>query len=421
MHTLVSPEVDLLRFATAGSVDDGKSTLIGRLLYDLDAAPIDQVEALQRAAAQSGDEHIDLSLLTDGLTAEREQGITIDVAYRYFRTNRRKFIVADVPGHEQYTRNMATGASTASAVVILIDACKGPTRQTRRHLALTALFRAQHIIIAVNKMDLVDSAEARFNEIRKDVMELVARLDAPLPQVIPICARDGDNVVHPTEQMTWFQGPPLLTCLEALPPNEEAHEAFPFRFPVQLVQRLKGVNGLAQRRYLGRIEAGTVSVGDDVLVAPDGTHTKVRYLWRNGRNIDQAHVGMSISLGVEDDLDIGRGDVLACIDMPPVATRDVRATICWFVDETPDPRRSILLRHGTRTVTARIDDVSAKLDFDTLNWTPNTAVLTRNDVAKIALVLAEPIPADPYQESRRTGGFLLVDDGGHTLGAGVLN
>ena len=420
MHAPASPEADLLRFATAGSVDDGKSTLIGRLLYDLDAAPIDQVEDLKRAAARRGDERIDLSLLTDGLTAEREQGITIDVAYRYFRTGRRKFIVADVPGHEQYTRNMATGTSTADAVVILIDACKGTTRQTRRHFALTALFRARHVIIAINKMDLVGFAEARFAELRGDVLALAARLDAPVPHVIPMCARDGDNVVHASGHMPWFQGAPLLACLEALPPDEETYDALPFRFPVQLVQRLGSGNGCARRRYLGRIEAGAVRVGDDVLVAPGGARTRVRHLCEHARDIASAHAGMSISLEVEDDLDIGRGDVLASADRPPRTTRSVSTTICWFADETPDPRRPLLLRHGTRTVAARIDAVSAKLDFDTLDWTPHAQGLTQNDVAQIDLVLAEPIAADPYHDSRRTGGFLLIDDGGRTLGAGIL-
>ncbi len=420
MHAPPSPDVDLLRFATAGSVDDGKSTLIGRLLYDLDAAPIDQVKELERTAARRGDERIDLSLLTDGLTTEREQGITIDVAYRYFRTGRRKFIVADVPGHEQYTRNMATGASTADAVVILIDAGKGLTRQTRRHLALTALFRARHVIIAVNKMDMVDFAEARFDEIRGDVMELAARLDAPVPHVIPMCARDGDNVVRPSRRMPWYRDAPLLACLEALPPDEEAIEKLPFRLPVQLVQRLGGSDGRIRRRYLGRIEAGTVRVGDDIEVAPSGQHARVRGIRTHECDLKTAHAGMSVGLEVEDELDISRGDVLASKDKPPTATRHLSATICWFADETPDPGRPLLLRHGTRTVAARMDAINAKLDFDTLDWTPRTSSLTRNDVARVDLVLAEPIAADPYRASRRTGSFLLIGDGGLTLGAGIL-
>jgi len=412
--------IEVLRFSTAGSADDGKSSLIGRLLHDSGAVPRDRIAALERIARRQGESEIDLSLLMDGLLAEREQGITIDVAYSYFATPKRKFIIADTPGHEQYTRNMVTGASTANAAVILIDARRGMTLQTRRHLYLSHLLGVPHLVIAVNKMDLVGYREAAFRPIAREAAGFAGAIGAAAPHLVPVSAKHGDNVVHPSARMPWHGGEPLLALLESLPPAPGLLQA-PLRFPVQLVQRLPRPDGGQARRYLGRIESGRLRPGDEVAVMPAGKIARVRALTAFERDLDRAEAGASIAVEVEDALDIARGDVLAAPLLQPRVADGFAATLCWFADAPFDGRGRYRVKCGTRAVAARIAAIEHRLDIATLSAEPKPDILRCNDIARVHLTLAAPLAFDAYEDNRATGAFIMIDeDSNATVAAGMI-
>jgi len=411
----------LLRFTTAGSVDDGKSTLIGRLLYDANAVPDDQLAALERLAARNREDVPDLSLLTDGLSAEREQGITIDVAYRYFATPRRTFIIADTPGHEQYTRNMVTGASTADAAVILVDARNGMTAQTRRHIAIAHWLGIPHLVIAVNKMDVVDFAADAFATVEAAVAGLAVELGCPRPIFVPVSAKFGDNVVHPSARTPWYHGGPLLGILEGLPKADQLRDRAPLRLPVQLVRWVSQADGSRSRRYLGRIESGCVAVGDTITVLPAGTPTRVDAIETFDGPLDSAAAPQSIALEVADDLDIARGDVLVHPEMPARVASRFEATLCWMADTPYDARTRILIKIGTRTVAARITEVGARFAANDLRPVTRDATLARNDMARVTLQTASPVAVDAYAENRAIGAFILIDALTHaTVAAGMI-
>ena len=410
----------LLRLTTVGSVDDGKSTLIGRLLYDANAVPRDRVEALEQIAFRQGDSEIDLSLLMDGLSAEREQGITIDVAYSYFATRRRKFVIADTPGHQQYTRNMVTGASTADAAVLLVDASRGATLQTRRHLFLSHLLGVPHLIVAVNKMDLVGFGQVEFGRVADSVLGIAKAIGAREPHLVAICAKHGDNVVHKSERMPWYHGPPLLRLLESLPVARVASDA-PFRFPVQLVRRVAAARGGWIRQILGRIESGRAAIGDCVLVMPSGIATSIARITTFDGPLNVAAAPKSVSIELKDDIDIARGNMLAAVSSPPSVTDRVTARICWFCDRPFTGRGRFLVHSGTRRVAARITAVVDRLDLTTMQSAICPAVLHRNDIATIELCLASPLAIDPYEENRATGAFIIIDqDDNATVAAGMF-
>jgi sulfate adenylyltransferase large subunit len=410
----------MFRFTTAGSVDDGKSTLIGRILYDAKAVPDDQLAALERSAQKRGDGTVDLSLLTDGLTAEREQGITIDVAYRYFATARRKFIIADTPGHEQYTRNMVTGASTADAAVILVDARKGVIEQTRRHLTLAHLLAIPHLLVAINKMDLVEFDQAVFADLAKAIEEFSASLGIAAPRIVPLSAKQGDNVVHHSANMPWYTGPTLLSLLEELPPAIHLGHS-PLRFPVQLVARVREEAGGQKRLYQGRIESGRISVGDEIVILPAGTATRVSAITTFDGPLATAEAPKSISLEVADDVDIARGDLLVHEESRPRVADRFEATLCWFADEPFDPRGRYLARLGTRTVSARVAELIYRLDVVTQDRIEGPAKLSRNDIARVRVILQSPVPFDDYADNRATGAFILIDaQTNATVAAGMI-
>jgi sulfate adenylyltransferase subunit 1 len=410
----------LLRFSTAGSVDDGKSSLIGRMLYDAKAVPHDRIAALERLARRRGESEIDLSLLMDGLTIEREQGITIDVAYSYFATARRKFIIADTPGHEQYTRNMVTGASTADAAVILVDARRGMSVQTRRHLYLSHLLRVPHLIVAVNKMDLVGYGREAYDKAARAAVDFSAAIGAPQPHLVPISAKRGDNVVARSAHMKWYRGEALLALLESLPPALCLLHA-PLRFPVQLVQRVAFPDGGQTRRYLGCIESGALRLGDEIAVMPSGKTTRIRALARFDGPLQRAESGMSVAVEVQDDLDIARGDMLAPPLMPPRVAKDLAATLCWFSEEPFTGSGRYLIKGGTRSIAARITALEHRVDIVTLSTEPNPDALRCNDIARVRIRLAQPLAFDAYDDNRATGSFILIDeDTNATVAAGMI-
>ncbi len=413
-------DIGLLRFSTAGSVDDGKSSLIGRLLYDAEAVTQDRIEALERLARRKGESDIDLSLLMDGLVAEREQGITIDVAYSYFATPRRKFIIADTPGHEQYTRNMVTGASTADAAVILVDARRGMSVQTRRHLFLSHLLGVPHLLVAINKMDLVDFSPSTYAAIAGSVEEFALAIGAKSFHLVPISAKHGDNVVRPSPRMPWYEGEPLLTLLEALPPAIFTQQA-PFRFPVQLVRRVAIPDGGHIRQYLGRVASGQVSTGDEVVVMPTGKLTRIRALATADGLISQAEAGQSLAIEVQDDLDIARGDMLAAPLMRPREEGGFVADICWFSEEPYTGQGRYLIKCGTRTVAARITELVHRLDVASLWTEPRPGTLECNDIARARFALSAPLAFDAYEANRATGAFVMIDeDSNATVAAGMI-
>ncbi|GHF10164.1 sulfate adenylyltransferase subunit 1 [Streptomyces fumanus] len=392
--------VDTLRFATAGSVDDGKSTLVGRLLHDSKSVLADQLEAVRRASRGEGP---DLALLTDGLRAEREQGITIDVAYRYFATPRRRFILADTPGHVQYTRNMVTGASTAELTVVLVDARNGVVEQTRRHAAIAALLRVPHVVLAVNKMDLVGYQEGVFEEIAEEFAKYAIELGVPEVTAVPVSALAGDNVVEPSARMDWYGGPTVLEHLETVPVAAGPADA-PARFPVQYVIR----HG-ERRYYAGQVASGVLRVGDRVTVHPSGETSEIAGIDVLGTPAGAAHASQSVSLRLTDQRDIARGDLITAGVDAPTLTQDVRAAVCHLADRPLATGDRVLLRHGTRTVRAVVRD---------LGGADRLAV---NDLGRIVLRTAEPLPLDDYAVSRRTGAFLLIDPAdGATLTAGMV-
>jgi sulfate adenylyltransferase subunit 1 len=422
-------ERGLLRFITAGSVDDGKSTLIGRLLFDSKGIFADQLDAMSRSKhKRTVGDAVDLSLLTDGLEAEREQGITIDVAYRYFATPKRKFIIADTPGHEQYTRNMVTGASTADAVIILVDVSKVKLRedggvdlliQTKRHSTIAHLLKIEHVVVAVNKMDLVDYNQDVYDRIVKAYREFAATLGLKDITPIPLSALSGDNVVAPSQKMAWYQGPTLIELLESLSVYDESHHA-PFRFPVQLVARHNGHEANDFRGYMGRIEAGMVSVGDQLVVQPSGQAATVKDIVTLEGSHASAVVGQSVTILLNEYLDISRGDLLAGAAQPATLLKNVVADVCWMSDEPLDVRRKYWIKHGTRQTAAKVKNVDSILDINTQQRHPAQG-LKLNDIARIALTVQQPLAADAYDDIRATGAFILIDEVTHqTVAAGMI-
>ena len=416
-----------LRFITAGSVDDGKSTLIGRLLYDSKALLGDQLRQIEAAEA---DGNPDFSALTDGLEAEREQGITIDVAYRYFSTARRKYIIADTPGHEQYTRNMVTGASTAHAAVLLLDASQLDYRQTplqllpqtKRHSAILRHLRCPHIIVAINKIDLLDYDEGKYRAITAAYDTLAAQLGLNDVHYIPISALHGDNIVHKSEHTPWYTGDTLLATLEALPAGEGISDApAAFHFPVQNVLRADGDKQDDFRGYQGRIEAGSVRVGDRVRVEPAGQESSVREIIGVNGSVETASVGENITLRLADDIDISRGDAIVAADSPIQPAKQIQAAVCWFDDTPLNTGRRYLLKHTTRTVPAKIRRVEHVWDVHTLSNYADRDTLAMNDLGEVSLVLQQPVAATAYAENPATGAFILIDDASNqTVAAGMI-
>ena len=414
-HKNLRPLSDLLRFTTAGSVDDGKSTLIGRLLYDAKAIFEDQMEAVERASQGRGDPYVDLALLTDGLRAEREQGITIDVAYRYFATPRRKFIIADTPGHIQYTRNMVTGASTAELAVILVDARKGVLTQSKRHAFLSTLLQIPHLVVAVNKMDLVAYSQDVFNRIVADFRAFAAKLDVQDVVYIPISALLGDNVVEKSDHMSWYDGSTLLHHLETV--NTDAtRNAVDFRFPVQYVIR----PGQDFRGYAGQVASGRIAVGEEVVVLPSGLSSRVASLVTFDGEQEMANVGESIVITLEDDIDVSRGDMLVRTRNLPHRSNRLDVTLCWMSDEALDPKASYWLQHTTRTVRALVAELNYRIDVDTMHR-EQADTLRLNEIGRLQLTTTEPLFFDPYQRNRATGNFILIDPyTNNTVAAGMI-
>ncbi|WP_093802501.1 sulfate adenylyltransferase subunit 1 [Streptomyces sp. Wb2n-11] len=413
--------IDTLRFATAGSVDDGKSTLVGRLLHDSKSILTDQLEAVEAASLKRGQEAPDLALLTDGLRAEREQGITIDVAYRYFATTRRRFILADTPGHVQYTRNMVTGASTAELAVVLVDARNGVVEQTRRHAAVAALLRVPHVVLAVNKMDLVDYAEPVFATITSEFTAYAAALGIPEITVIPISALAGDNVVEPSAHMDWYGGPTVLEHLESVSvghlPDDE-----PARFPVQYVIRPQTAEHPDYRGYAGQIAAGAFRVGDPVTVLPSGRTSTIEAIDVLGRAVDAARAPQSVTVRLLDDIDVSRGDLIAPADAAPAVSREFGALVCHVADRPLTAGQRVLVKHTARTVKAIVQDIPSRLTLDDLSHHPDPGRLVANDIGRVVVRTAEPLALDAYADSRRTGSFLLIDPAdGTTLAAGMAD
>jgi sulfate adenylyltransferase large subunit len=413
-------DTELLRIVTAGSVDDGKSTLIGRLLYDTKQILVDQLEHIEDASRRRGHDYVDLALLTDGLRAEREQGITIDVAYRSFVTPRRRFQLADAPGHVQYTRNMVTGASTADVAVILVDARKGVIEQTRRHSYITAMLELPHIVFAVNKMDLVDFSEERFDEIARELAELSSQLGLHDVRPIPVSALKGDNVVERTDAMPWYAGPTLLEHLETVEiAGDRNHEDR--RFPVQWVVRPMADSHHDYRGYAGQIAAGDWHPGDEVVVLPSGLRSRVAAIDTVDGELSEALPGQSVTIRLEDDVDVSRGDLLAGPDHPPVVARELTARVCWMADRPLADRARLLIKQTTRTVPARVEAIVSVVEIETLEDRLSPEKMELNDLGLVRFRLAEPLVVDPYARNRGTGAFILVDESTNdTVGAGMV-
>jgi sulfate adenylyltransferase large subunit len=413
-------QADLLRLVTAGSVDDGKSTLIGRLLYDTKQILADQLEHIEETSKRRGDGYVNLALLTDGLRAEREQGITIDVAYRSFVTPRRRFQLADAPGHVQYTRNMVTGASTADVAIILVDARKGVIEQTRRHSYIAAILGTPHVVVAVNKMDLAGFSEERFREIEQELRETSERLGLRDVHVIPMSALRGDNVVERGEGMPWYDGPTLLEHLETVEiagDRDLDHR----RFPVQWVIRPISDEHHDYRGYAGQVAGGVWRAGDDVVVLPSGRHTTVAAVETADGPLDAAVPGMSVTVRLADDLDVSRGDMLADPEQPPTVARELEATVCWMAEQPLEPRAKLAIKQTTRTVRAVADELVSVIDIHTLEDRAAPERLELNDIARVRLRLSEPLAVDPYAENRTTGAFILIDESTNdTVAAGMI-
>ncbi|HXG25399.1 MAG TPA: sulfate adenylyltransferase subunit CysN [Candidatus Binatia bacterium] len=412
---------DLLRFATAGSVDDGKSTLIGRLLYDSKTLFIDQLAAVERTSKERGHDYTDLALLTDGLRAEREQGITIDVAYRYFATPKRRFIIADTPGHIQYTRNMVTGASTADVAVLLLDVRKGITEQSRRHAFLSTLLGVPHLVLCVNKMDLVDWSEAAFEEIREEFTEFASRLRVRDMTFIPVSALRGDNVVNRSENMPWYDGLPLLRHLERLYVASDRN-LVDVRFPVQYVIRPQKHSVVDYRGYAGMVASGVMKPGDPVLALPSGLETRIARIETADGPVEEAFPPMSVTVVLEDELDIGRGDMLCRPHNVPTLAQEIDATVCWM-DESGSMTvgAKYAIKHTTRWARALVREITYQVDVNTLHRHEGVDSLSLNEIGRVKLRVTQPLFVDPYQENRQTGSFILVDERTNkTSGAGVI-
>jgi sulfate adenylyltransferase subunit 1 len=411
---------NVLRFTTAGNVDDGKSTLIGRLLVETQGAFEDQIEGAKRENERRGGKGIDFSLLTDGLKAEREQGITIDVAYRYFATPKRKFIIADAPGHEQYTRNLVTSASNSDLAVILIDARNGMMTQSRRHTFIAYLLGIRHFIVAINKMDLVDFRRERYEEIRRDFVDFINRLGGAEVYCIPVSALEGDHVTESSERMSWYSGPKMLELLESIQVDDAAHK-MPFRFAVQLVSRPPASADLPDfRGYMGRIASGSVKVGDRVAVWPSGTRSTVTGIVTRDGNLNEGFARQSVTITLADDVDISRGDMLSLEDRPPAARTDFKATLCWMNERKLRLNHRYVLRHTTKTVRAIINEIDHRLNVNTLERESPVMELQTNDIGQVRIKTLQPVVCDPYSVNRQTGGFILIDENNDTVAAGMI-
>ncbi len=411
---------ELLRFATAGSVDDGKSTLIGRLLYDSKQVLSDQLAHVQQASERRGQDFLDLSLLTDGLRAEREQGITIDVAYRYFATAQRRFIIADTPGHEQYTRNMVTGASTADLAIVLIDARKGVVEQSKRHAFISSLLGIPHVVVCVNKMDLVDFEEAVFDRIVEDFDRFAARLELPDVTFIPISALLGDNVVDRSEVMPWYQGPPLLYHLEHVHIASDRN-LIDVRFPVQWVIRPEATNLADYRAYAGQVAGGVLRAGDEVLILPSGQRTTIEAIDTFDGPVQEAFPPMSVALRLTDDLDVSRGNTIVRPHNQPSVVNRFECLLCWMSEEPLSPRRRYLVKHTTRTVKLGAAEVRYRIDVETLHRDESAGTLALNDLGRVHLELSAPLVFDSYRRNRVTGSLIIVDEAtNETVAAGVI-
>jgi len=413
--------MDLLRFATAGSVDDGKSTLIGRLLYDTKSLFTDQLEAVEAVSAARGDEYTNLALLTDGLRAEREQGITIDVAYRYFATPRRKFIIADTPGHIQYTRNMVTGASTADLALILVDARKGLVEQSRRHAFLCSLLRVPHLVLCVNKMDLVDWSQEVFERIADEFTEFAAKLEAPDLTVVPISALHGDNIVSRSEHTPWYEGPSLLHHLEHVHIASDRN-LVDVRFPVQYVIRPQSTTVTDYRGYAGQVASGVLKAGDEVMVLPSGFTSRIAAIDTADGPVEQAFPPMSVTVRLADEIDISRGDLICRPTNAPAVAQDIEAMICWM-DETRPLRvgAKYAIKHSTRSARAVIRNLRYRLDVNSLHRDEAATELHLNEIGRVRLRTTVPLLADEYRRNRTTGGFIIIDEStNRTVGAGMI-
>ncbi|MGZ4048300.1 MAG: sulfate adenylyltransferase subunit CysN [Bacteroidia bacterium] len=412
--------MDLLRFTTAGSVDDGKSTLIGRLLYDSKSIFEDQYEAIKATSEKRGEEYVNLALLTDGLRAEREQGITIDVAYRYFATPKRKFIIADTPGHIQYTRNMVTGASTANAAIILIDARKGVIEQTMRHTYIASLLRIPHIIVCVNKMDLVEFKEDVFQKIKKDYEAFASKLEIADVHFLPISALKGDNVVDRSKNMDWYKGETLMHLLENLNISKDQNHD-DARFPVQYVIRPMSNEYHDYRGYAGRIAGGIFKKGDAITVLPSGFTSKIKSIDTMDAQLEEAFAPMSVTLTLEDEIDISRGDMIVKTDNQPETTQDIQVMICWLADKKLQANGKYALKFTSKDVRCVVKDIQYKVNINTLEKIENDKEIGLNDIAKITLRTTAPIAIDKYEKNRNTGSLILVDEATNvTVGAAMI-
>ena len=412
--------MELLRFTTAGSVDDGKSTLIGRLLYDSKSIFEDQMDAVQNTSTQRGLEHIDLSLLTDGLKDEREQGITIDVAYRYFATPKRKFIIADTPGHIQYTRNMVTGASTANLALILVDARNGVVEQTSRHSFIASLLQIPHLIVCVNKMDLVDYSEEAFEKVVEEYKNFATKLDVKDIRFIPISALHGDNVVNRSEKMNWYEGETLMHTLEHIHIGND-HNFIDCRFPVQTVIRPHSDEFHDYRGYAGRIAGGVFKPGDEVMVMPSGFTSKIKSIDTFDGQVEEAFAPMSVAMTLEDDIDVGRGDVIVRPNNKPEALQDIDVMLCWLNRNGPMPRAKYVVRHTSNETRCMIKEVLYKVDINTLHRLEGDQQIEMNDIARVRLRTTKPLMIDDYKENRATGSIILVDEiTNETVAAGMV-
>lgn len=414
-------DMDLLRFTTAGSVDDGKSTLIGRLLYDSKSIFEDQMESIEKSSENRGYGYVNLALLTDGLRAEREQGITIDVAYRYFATPKRKFIIADTPGHIQYTRNMVTGASTANLAIILVDARHGLVEQTYRHSFIASLLQIKHVVVCVNKMDLVDFSEDVFNKIRADYQEFSKKLSIPDIQYIPLCALLGDNVVDHSENMNWYNGMTLLETLESVQIEKDLDFDHP-RLPVQLVIRPMLNEYHDYRGFAGKVEGGIFRPGDEVVALPSARKSKIKSIDFFGEQLDEAFPPMSVTLTLEDEIDISRGDMIVKAGHMPKMSQEIEATICWFTQKKMNVGGKYVFRHTTKEAKCVLKGISSKIDINSLEQTDDVDQVGLNDICKVNIKVASPIFFDSYNHNRNTGSFILVDEfTNETVAAGMIN
>ncbi len=421
MENLKRDNIDLLRFSVIGSVDDGKSTLIGRLLYDSKSIFEDQLQAIEESSKKRGDERVNLALLTDGLRAEREQGITIDVAYRYFATPKRKFIIADCPGHIQYTRNMVTGTSNVNLAIVLVDARHGVVEQTKRHTFIASLMNIKHLVLCVNKMDLVDYSEQRFEEIKNEYSAFISKLNIPDVHILPINALDGDNLVDKSQQMSWYEGSTLLYTLENVHLGAD-HNFIDARFPIQRVIRPQSDTFHDFRGFAGRVEGGVFKPGDDVTLLPSGFRTKIKSIESLGNpKIKEAFHPMSVVMTLEDELDLSRGDMITKANRQPTATQDLSLMICWFNEKKLIPRGKYLLKHTTRDTRCMIKDVQYKVDVHTLHRVDDDKEIGLNDIGKITVRTSKPLFIDAFKSNKNTGSVILVDEfSNETVAAGMI-